>query len=250
MLRHLLPARLLSAGLLAFAALFTAQSASAQLLRSSDKFASVSSGGFTFYNNVWGSGAGPQEIYVYSKDNWGVKAYHTGGGIKSYPNISKYIGKRLSSITKLDGNFTAVTPSGGAWAVTYDIWNSSKSEEVMLWFNYTGTSTGGGNVKPISSSWDANGNARPVATNVSVGGSTWNVFRGKNGTINVTSFLRTSKTNSAWVDTRAILNWVKSKGWFGDITVGDVQHGFEITSCGSSSTSRAEFKFTRYNLWQ
>jgi hypothetical protein len=223
MLSHLVKSRFLSGALLAVATLFiTAQSASAQILRSEDKFAEVSSGGF---------------------------AYHTGGGIKSYPNISKYIGENLSAITKLDGNFTAVTPSGGAWAVTYDIWNSSKSEEVMLWFNYTGTSTGGGNVKPISSSYDASGNARAVATNVNVGGSTWNVFRGKNGA-NVTTFLRTTKTNSSYVDTRAILNWIRSQGWFGDIHVGDIQHGFEITSCGSSSTNRVEFKFTQYNLWR
>jgi hypothetical protein len=26
------------------------------------------------------------------------------------------------------------------------------------------------------------------------------------------------------------MNWVRARGWFGDITVGDVQLGYEITS--------------------
>jgi hypothetical protein len=27
------------------------------------------------------------------------------------------------------------------------------------------------------------------------------------------------------------MNWVKARGWFGDVTVGSVQFGYEITSC-------------------
>lgn len=255
-----LPTRLFTAGLMAIAAIFTSQTASAQILRSSDKFASTTTNNFTIYNNVWGGNAGPQELWVYAYNNWGVHAYHTGGGIKSYPNISKYIGKKVSAVTKLQGVFTASVPSSGAWALAYDIWNSTKSEEIMLWFNYTGTSTGGGNVKPISASWNADGTAKiaigadgKALQNVSVGGHTWNIFKGKNGSINVYSFLRTSKTSSATVDIRAILNFLKNDSrtkWISDFTVGDVQHGFEITSCGSSSTSRATFKFTSYSLNQ
>jgi zinc protease len=63
-----------------------------------------------------------------------------------------------------------------------------------------------------------------------VGGSTWNVYRGNNGNNMVYSFLRTTKTNNTTVDVRAILNYLKNLGWMGDLVVGDVQYGFEITS--------------------
>ncbi len=129
----------------------------------------------------------------------------------------------------------------------------------MLWFNHTGDNNGGGNVKPISSRWSWDGRALPALDrngnelrNVYIGYNTWNIYRGKNGSINVYSFVRTSKTNSAYIDIRAILNFLRTDSrtqWISDFTLGDVQHGFEITSCGSSSSNRAEFKFTGYNLW-
>jgi hypothetical protein len=130
----------------------------------------------------------------------------------------------------LKSTFSATTPAGGAWSSTFDVWNTNHAYEIMLWMNYTGTATGGGNVKPISYTWNSSGNAVPVYTNVSVGGHTWNVFRGSNGANEVFSFLRTTKTNNGTVDHKAILNWIKARGWIGDITVGDVQYGFEITS--------------------
>ncbi|HEX5125613.1 MAG TPA: hypothetical protein VFW00_02640, partial [Rhodocyclaceae bacterium] len=108
--------------------------------------------------------------------------------------------------------------------------------EIMLWMNYTGSSDGSGNVKPIAAQYDSSGKAVPAFTNVSVGGSTWNVFKGSNGSNAVFSFLRTSKTNSATVDVKAIFNWIKSQGWFGDITMGNLQYGFEITSTSGSET--------------
>jgi hypothetical protein len=197
---------------------------------STDRYGSWSNGGYTVYNNVWGSGAGPQSIWANSYSNWGVWASHSGGGIKSFPNSTKYVGRTLSSLSSCKSSFNCSTPSGGAWESTYDIWDSSKKYETMLWMNYTGNSDGSGNVKPISYNWSSSGAAIPVYKNVSVGGHTWNVFRGPNGNITVFSFLRTSKTNSGTVDVLAIQRWIQSKGWFGNITQGDVQYGFEITS--------------------
>jgi len=100
----------------------------------------------------------------------------------------------------------------------------------MLWLNYTGTSAGCGNVKPISYNWTAQGCAIPVYTNVSVGGATWNVYRGNNTANDVFSFLRTTKTNNTTVDIKAILNYLVGLGWMGNVTVGQVQFGYEITS--------------------
>ena len=198
---------------------------------SSDRYASWSNGGYMVYNNIWGSGAGPQSIWANSYSNWGVWANHPNtGGIKSYPNSSRWVGRSLSSLGSLTSNFNLSLPSGGAWNAAYDIWDSGHQHEIMLWLNYTNNSDGSGNIKPISYNWNASGNPVPTHWNVSVGGHTWNVFRGHNGGNNVYSFLRTSKTSSGSVDVRAIMNWVRARGWFGDVTVGEVQLGYEITS--------------------
>jgi len=204
---------------------------SAATWQTSERWGNVTNGGYTLYNNIWGTGYGPQTLWVNSYSNWGVWANHpAGGGIKSYPNATRQIGKRLSSIKTLTAKLNVSTPSGGAWSSTFDIWDNAHKHEIMLWLNYTGTAAGGGNVKPIASQYDSAGNAVPVYKNVNVGGATWNVFKGSNGANQVYSFLRTSKSNNTTVDVKAILNWIRARGWIGDITVGEVQYGFEITS--------------------
>ena len=198
---------------------------------SSAQWGTWQNGGYTLYNNIWGSGAGPQTIWANSYSNWGVWATHPNtGGIKSYPNCTRYVGKVLSTLSSLKSSYNISTPPGGAWTAAYDIWDSAKQHEIMLWMNYTSHPNGRGNIKPISYNWNSSGNPVPTHTNVSVGGHTWTVFRGHNGGNYVYSFLRTSKTNSGTIDVKAIMNWVKARGWFGNVTVGDVQFGYEITS--------------------
>ncbi len=191
---------------------------------SSDKWGSWSNGGYSINNDVWGSGAGPESIWANSYSNWGVWSNQPNtGGVKSYPHANKPVGRSLNSINTLTSSFNVSTPNGGSWEATYDIWDSGYKNETMLWFNYTGA------VGPISDTYNSNG-AVPKFTNVNVGGHTWNVYKGWNGGNNVYTFIRTSKTNSAWVDVKAIQQWIEGKGWFGNITQGDVQFGFEITS--------------------
>jgi hypothetical protein len=98
----------------------------------------------------------------------------------------------------------------------------------MIWANQKGA------VGPIAQSYDQNG-AVPSATNVNVGGSTWNVYRGSNGSNQVYSFLRTSQTTAATVDVLGVLNWLRTNGWWGDVTVGDVQFGFELSGTAGQS---------------
>lgn len=207
-------------------------SAMAAVWSSSATYGSYTSGAYNFNNDIWGgSSAGPQTIWVNSPSDWGVWSDQPNtGGIKSYPHIGYNVGKTISSLSHLTATGIATTPSGGAWESAYDIWDSNNAHEIMLWMNYTGTSAGCGNVKPISYNWTATGCAIPVFTNVSVGGGTWNVYRGTNGNNLVYSFLRTSKTNSLTVDVRAIMNYLKNQGWIGDVEMGQLQYGFEITS--------------------
>lgn len=207
---------------------------------SSNQWASWTNGGYTIYNNVWGSGASTQSIWANNYSNWGVWAQHPDTeGVKSYPNVTKSIGKSLSSINTLRSSFNVTPPSSGSYATTYDIWTNGSTYEIMLWMNYNGS------VNPISYNWDSTGQPVPVISNVSVGGHTWNVYQGTNGSNIVYSFVRTSDTNSGTVDILAILNWININGWFnGTQTVNTVQFGFEITS----SSTGLDFITNRYSV--
>ncbi|MDH6693973.1 hypothetical protein ABIF38_008703 [Bradyrhizobium japonicum] len=205
-------------------------SAKAPIWRSSAPYGSFSRGDYSWNNDVWGTGAGPQTISVRAVNQWDVWSNQPNTpGIKSYPHETFNVGKPLSSIKSLTSSFSQQVPGGGAWDTAYDIWDSSNEHEIMLWTNYTGNPDGGGNVKPISYHYAPSGAAIPVYRNVNIGGATWNVFEGFNGH-KVISLLPTSKTNNGTVDIKSALEWIKSKGYFGDIKVGSVQYGVEITS--------------------
>ncbi|CDX17474.1 Glycosyl hydrolase [Mesorhizobium sp. ORS 3324] len=216
-------------------------SPNAPIWRSSAPYEDFSHGGYSWNNDIWGGkGAGPQTLSVYADNQWSVWSNQPNtGGIKSYPHQAFNVGKPLSSIKTLTGSFNQDVPSGGAWDTAYDIWDSSHQNEIMLWTNHTGNPDGSGNVKPISSQYDPSGAAIPVFSNVNVGGANWNVFEGSNGQ-RVISLVRTSKTDSGTVDIKAVLEWLKSKGCFGDISVGSIQYGVEIT--GSPGGANFNFK--------
>jgi len=217
MIRNLrLAAGGVAALLVAAATLFLAAPAQAAVWSSSDKWATWSNGGYTLYNDVWGSGAGTQVIWANSYSNWGVWANHPNtGGIKSYPNVTRYLGKKVSALGTTTSSFNVTVPTSGvAFESAYDIWSSDNAYEVMLWMNKYGA------VGPLGT----------LQTTVTVGGHTWKVYRGSNGSNAVFSFVRTSNTGSGTVDIRAIAQWLRSAGWWGDVTVGNVQFGFEITS--------------------
>nr|WP_197727461.1 insulinase family protein [Rhizobium ruizarguesonis] len=231
------------AGALSSAALVSAQ---APIWSSDAPYGSFSRDGYSWNNDVWGPRAGPQTISVSGVNRWSVWSDQPNTpGIKSYPHVAFNIGKPLSSINTLSSSFNQEVPTGGAWDVAYDIWDSSNKHEIMLWTNYTGNSDGSGNVKPISYHYAPSGAAIPVYSNVNVGGATWNVFEGEGPDGHkVISLLRTSKTNSGTVDIKSILQWIKSKGYFGDIKVGSVQYGVEITS----SPGGKNFNFNNWSV--
>ncbi|MFC6087934.1 glycoside hydrolase family 12 protein [Saccharothrix lopnurensis] len=201
-----------------------AGSAQAATWSSTDKWGTWSNGGYTVRNNVWGSGTGPQTIWANSYGNWGVWANHPNtGGVKSYPHSARNVGRKLSGLSRLSSSFDVTRPGSGAYATAYDIWADNHAYEVMIWVNKQGA------VGPIG--------ARE--TTVSVGGHTWDVHRGSNGSNQVFSFVRTSNTNSGTVDVLAVLRWIGTRGWYGDVTIGDVQFGFEITSSAGGMDFRS-----------
>jgi hypothetical protein len=197
--------------------------------------------GYTLNNDVWGGGAGPQTIWARTGSNWGVVADHPRtSGVKSYPHSGRTLNRQLSSLSAVSSSFNVTVPADGDYETAYDIWANSNAYEVMIWANQHGA------VGPIAESYDSNG-AVPTARNVSVGGSTFNVYRGSNGANAVYSFVRTSTTNAATVDVLAVLNWLRTQGWWADVTIGDVQFGFELSgTAGQSSFTSNNFTLS-YN---
>ncbi|GAA2511844.1 glycoside hydrolase family 12 protein [Streptomyces longisporus] len=190
--------------------------ASAAVWNSCAQYGSTSLNGYTLYNNIWGSGAGSQCIWANSGTNWGVWADHPNtGGIKSYPNATKAINKAITSLGSLSSSYNVTVPSSGAYETAYDIWDTNHRYEIMLWMNKTGA------VGPLGT----------AQGNVTLGGHSWTVYKGNNGSNDVFSFVRSSNSTSGTVDILPILKWIKdTKGWFGNVTIGDLQFGFEITS--------------------
>lgn len=196
------------------------------------------SDGYVLHNNIWGSGAGPQTIWARNGTNWGVVANHPmTSGVKSYPHNGKTINRQLSSLSSVNSSFNVTVPSSGNYATTFDIWANNHAYEVMIWLNWNGA------VGPIAESYDGNG-AVPNFRNVGVGGHTWNVYRGSNGSNTVFSFLRTGNTNSGTVDVLAVMNWLRSQGWWGDVNVIDAQLGFEI----SGTSGESDFVFNSSSI--
>jgi hypothetical protein len=186
---------------------------------SSDRWGTWSNGGYTLYNNVWGRGYGPQTIWADSYSNWGVSANHPNtGGVKAYPNATRQVNRQLGSLNAASSSFNVTAPNGGAYTTAYDIWANGHTYEIMLWMNKYGP------IGPIGS----------FQTNAAVGGHSWAVYRGSNGSNQVFSFIRSSNTHAGTVDIRAIMNWIRGRGWYGDVTLSSVQFGYEITSASGS----------------
>lgn len=148
--------------------------------------------------------------------------------MKSYPNVSRELSIDVDDLASCISSFSVTRPGSGAYCSAYDIWYDDHAYEVMLWMNKTGA------VGPIGS----------YQTNQTVGGHNWDIYKGSNGWNQVFSFVRTSNTNSGTVDIKAITDWIRAKGWFGNVNLHKIEFGFEITS----SAGGKDFSCNSYSL--
>lgn len=206
----------------------TPTGSSGYLYESSDQWAQYSIGGYTIYNDEWGSGHNTQTLWVKSATNWGVFATQPStSGVKSYANISKSIGTALNSLSSATSSFNESNPSGGNWESAYDIWLNGSGIEVMAWTDVSG------NVGPLGSA---------VGT-VSLDGSTWTLYAGNNGSNPTYSFVRTANETSGTVNILDLLKYLENtKGYFSNPTLSTIQYGWEI-----SGTNNAQEDFTINN---
>jgi hypothetical protein len=215
----------------ATALIVTATSAHAAVYESSAQYASYSTGGYTIYNDEWGSGYGSQTLWVNSASNWGVYSTQPNtSGVKSYPNDSLSIGTALNSLSSVTSSFNESNPGSGNWESAYDIWLNSSSYEVMVWTYVSG------DVAPLGS----------VVGTVSLDGNTWTLYAGNNGSNPTYSFVRSGNESSGTVNLLDLLKYLENtKGYFSDPTLSTVQYGWEITS---TNDTQEDFTINSYSV--
>ncbi|GAA3683174.1 glycosyl hydrolase family 12 [Lentzea atacamensis] len=115
--------------------------------------------------------------------------------------------------------------AGGTYNASYDIWldptpktNGVNQMEIMIWFHRQGS------IQPIGSA---------VGT-TNIGGRTWQVWRGSNGSNNVISYLAPSQITSWSFNVMDFINDVKNRGaitnsWY----LTSIQAGFEPWNGGT-----------------
>ena len=208
--------------------------------------ASVAGGSYIVQNNEWGSSAaecittdgnadftvansaisnatnGAPGGYpsIYAGCHWGAC---TSGGLSSSP-------VQVSALTtgKVTTSWSTTQPGSGAYDVAYDIWYNQtptttgqpNGTEMMIWLNHNGP------VQPFGSQ---------VATNVSIGGRTYNVWYGTQSTWDTVSYVLTSGTTSVSnLDLAPLTQDMVSRGytkssWY----LIDVEAGFELWQGGA-----------------
>ncbi|MGC0206979.1 GH12 family glycosyl hydrolase domain-containing protein [Streptomyces levis] len=192
----------------------------------------VIQGRYVVQNNRWGTSA-PQ--CVTATDN-GFRltqadgSVPTNGAPKSYPSVfngchytncspGTNLPAQLSTISSAPSSISYGYVSGAVYNASYDIWldptprtDGVNRTEIMIWFNRVGP------IQPIGSQ----------AGTASVGGRSWEVWTGSNGSNDVISFVAPSAISSWSFDVMDFVDQTVARGmaqsnWY----LTSVQAGFE-----------------------
>ena len=155
---------------------------------------------YVVMNNRWGSSA--EQCINVTATGFSITSQqgvgNTSGAPVSYPAVyygchytncspGTVLPLRVSDIRSLNSSISYSYVSGATYDAAYDIWldpsprtNGVNAMEIMIWFNRQGS------IQPIGS---------PVG-NTTIGGRTWQVWQGSNGSNNVISYVAPSAITS------------------------------------------------------
>jgi hypothetical protein len=229
--------------LAAMAALsLTATAARAATTLCNSQTASVAGGSYIVENNEWNSSASECITTDGNADftvaNSSISL--SGGAPGGYPAIYKGchwgdctsnsgLPIQVGSLTpgKVTTSWTTSQPGGGAYDVAYDIWYNQSpttsgqpnAEEMMIWLNHTG------GVEPAGS---------VVASNVSLGGHTYDIWEDQMSSWKDVSYVMTSGTTSVSnLDIGTLAADSVSRGYMSDSNyLIDLEAGFELWQGG------------------
>jgi hypothetical protein len=176
------------------------------------------------YDNEWNCGAGsgescgPETVHVCSASSWYVVSNQPAGNTAVLSYVSSqvnYSSVPLSSFSSITSTFSEEGPRVGDYEAAYDVFfNPGNLYEVMVWVDNYHQTPGGG--------WN------PIATNVSVGGSVYNVYQ-SGSTI---YYVAVINFTSGEVDLLAIFkDAIGARHWLpADVLLEQIQFGWEICS--------------------
>jgi hypothetical protein len=198
-----------------------------------EQYGSTTIGGrYVVMNNRWGTSA-EQCINVTGSGFAITRQQGTGstsGAPVSYPAVflgchytncspGSNLPMQVSSISSANSSISYSYVSGATYDAAYDIWldptakrDGVNAMEIMIWFNRQGS------IQPIGS----------VVGNTTIGGRTWQVWQGSNGSNNVISYVAPSAISSWSFSVLDFINDVKNRGaitnsWY----LTSIQAGFE-----------------------
>jgi Glycosyl hydrolase family 12/Cellulose binding domain len=207
----------------------------------------VAGGIYTVQNNEWGSGAsecittdGNADFTVANSaiDN------ATNGAPGGYPSI--YEGCHWGNCTSggLSGNPVQVSSltTGKvttSWSTTQPGGSNDYDVAYDIWFNQTPTTTGQPDCTELMVWLNHNGPVQPfgseVATDVSVGGRSYNVWEGSQGSFDTVSYTMTTGTTSvSGLDLAPLAQDAVSRGYLSSSCyLIDIEAGFELWQGGA-----------------
>jgi len=200
---QLTPFFLLLPALLVAATPLTPRASQVDTTQHCGQWDTVTAGNYTLFLDLWGesgatSGSQCSQITSLSGNTiaWKTTFNWVGGnGVKSFSNIQQNLGinKQLSAIKSMPATWKwSISSTSIVADVAFDMFTASTAggsnvNEIMIWMaNY--------NAGPISAQYNSDGTPKAVASSISLGGHTWNLYSGSNGANNVFSFLPTSGT--------------------------------------------------------
>ncbi len=207
--------------------------------------ASAGGGTYIIQNNEWGSSA-PECITTDGNADFTVAnssiANATNGAPGGYPSIyqgchwgacssggltSTPIQESNLTAGKVTTSWSTTQPGTGAYDVAYDIWFNQTSTtsgqpngaELMVWLNHNGS------VQPFGSQ---------VATNVSVGGRSYNVWFGNQGWNTISYTMTSGATSVSNLDVSQLAADAVSRGYIQNSWwLIDIEAGFELWQGGA-----------------
>ena len=226
---------ILAAGVLAGAAVtaFAVAGPAAADTQICEQYGSTTIGGrYVVMNNRWGTSA--QQCINVTSTGFAITSQQgtgsTSGAPVSYPAV--YLGchytncspgtnlpMQVSAISSATSSISYQYVSGATYDAAYDIWldpspkkDGVNQQEIMIWFNRQGS------IQPIGS----------VVGNATIGGRSWEVWRGSNGSNAVVSYVSPSPITSWSFSVLDFINDVKNRGaitssWY----LTSIQAGFE-----------------------
>jgi cellulase/cellobiase CelA1 len=201
---------------------------------------------YVVMNNLWGADT-PQCITATSSGFAITTADHskpTNGAPASYPAV--YLGchytncspgtnlpMQLSHISSATSSIQFSYPGSGVYDAAYDIWldptprkDGVNQQEIMVWFNHQGA------IQPVGSRVDT----------ATIGGRTWEVWAGSNGSNNVVSYVAPSSISNWSFGVLDFVGDVRGRGYLTNSWyLTSIQAGFEpwVGGAGLAVTSFA-----------